>query len=108
MHVVLFYSDTDPDHAEEWHGKITRMLELLSEIDGFIDVHYAKLPDSRDFAIAYFENEESIAQWYHHPEHLEAMKAGRDHIFKDYKIEVCEVVRAYTKETSLFDQIAVA
>lgn len=105
MHVVLFYSQTDHDHSDEWHGNAQRMLELLAEIEGFVDVHYMKMEDSRDFAIAYFEDEEAIGRWYRNAEHVQAMKAGRDRIFKDYRIEVCEVVRAYTKATSLFDSL---
>jgi heme-degrading monooxygenase HmoA len=106
VHVVLFYSETDLDHADEWHGTAARMLDVLAGIEGFVDVHYMKMEDSRDFAIAYFEDEVAIGRWYRNAEHVQAMKAGRDHIFKDYKIEVCEIVRAYTKATSLFDSVA--
>jgi heme-degrading monooxygenase HmoA len=105
VHVFLFYSETDPDHAEEWHDNAVRMLDVLAGIEGFVDVHYMKMEDSRDFAIAYFEDETAISRWYRNAEHVQAMKAGRDYIFKDYKIEVCEIVRAYTKATSLFDSL---
>lgn len=103
MHVVLFYSTTDPDYSDEWMATAGRMMEILGRMDGFIDVHYSKLPDGRDLAIAYFESEQAIAQWANEPEHRQAMRAGRDYIFKDYLIQVCEVTRSYTKATSSFD-----
>jgi heme-degrading monooxygenase HmoA len=105
MHVVMFYSETDPDYFEEWRTNGTRMMEILTKLEGFVDVHYMKMDDGRDFAIAYFDSEEAIGRWYRDAEHVQAMKAGRDHIFKDYKIEVAEIVRAYTKSTSLFDTL---
>lgn len=103
MHVVLFYTKADQSHAEKWFGMTDRMLELLKSHPGFVDVNYVQLPDGRYLAIGYFENAESIRAWYDNPEHVDVMRQGRDEIFSDYTIEVCEIVRSYTKGTSLFD-----
>ena len=40
--------------------------------------------------------------WYDHPEHRAVETIGRRDILEDYTIEVLELVRSYTKESSTF------
>ena len=83
-----------------------RMYQAVSGVPGFIRVEQMSAPDGRDLAIAYFESEEAIRSWYFHPEHRTVQQAARDGIFDDYTMEICEMVRTYTKRTSRYDPAA--
>lgn len=106
MYVALFYAHVNPDfNSAEYATMGMRMYELASQMPGFVALHKAELPDGRELAIAYFETEEHMKAWYNHPEHRKVQIRARESILDDYLIEVCEVKRAYTKETSYFDEL---
>jgi heme-degrading monooxygenase HmoA len=42
-----------------------------------------------------FESLEALRGWREHPDHLVAQRRGKSEFYASYRIEVCEVVRAY-------------
>jgi heme-degrading monooxygenase HmoA len=106
MYVALFYGNVNPEFDRDEYAAIgMRMYELASQMPGFVALHKVDLPDGRELAIAYFETEEQMKAWYNHPEHRQVQIRARESILDDYLIEVCEIKRAYTKETSYFDKL---
>jgi heme-degrading monooxygenase HmoA len=106
VYVALFYGQVNPGVDPDEYAAIgMRMYELAAQMPGFAALHKVDLPDGRELAIAYFETEEQMKAWYDHPEHREIQVRARESLLDDYLIEVCEIKRAYTKETSLFAQL---
>ena len=105
MYVALFYARLNAAHdPDEYAAMGMRMYELASQMPGFVALHKLEVPDGRELAIAYFETEAQMTAWYNHPEHRQVQRAGRERILDEYLIEVCEVQRSYTKESSYFDE----
>jgi heme-degrading monooxygenase HmoA len=106
VYVALFYGQVNPGFDPDEYAAIgKRMYELAAQMPGFVALHKVNLPDGRELAIAYFETEEQMTAWYNHPEHRQVQLRARESILDDYLIEVCEIKRAYSKETSHFDQL---
>jgi len=103
MHVALFWGKVRPDWQNDTYQSIgLRMFEAASSMPGFVALHRLDVPDGRELAIAYFEDEEAMAAWYNHPEHRVVETLGRGEILDDYTIEILEMTRSYTKATSTF------
>ena len=103
MYVALFYGRVNSNHdADEYAMMGQRMAELASKMPGFVALHKVNVPDGRELAIAYFETEAQMQDWYLHPEHRKVQELGRESILDDYLIEICEIKRCYTKATSHF------
>jgi heme-degrading monooxygenase HmoA len=43
--------------------------------------------------IAEFETMEDTLRWRNHPEHLAAQEFGRNQVFSEYRVQVCEQIR---------------
>jgi heme-degrading monooxygenase HmoA len=103
MHVALFWGRVRPDWQNDTYASIgLKMFEAASSMPGFVALHKFDVPDGRELAIAYFEDEESMAAWYNHPEHRVVETLGWREILDDYTIEILEMTRSYTKATSTF------
>ncbi len=78
-----------------------RMYELATSMPGFVSYKDFVAEDGENVAIVEFESLETLAGWRNHPEHLRAQQRGRDAMFSEYHIQVCEPVRdyAFTKAT---------
>lgn len=80
--------------VDEYEAMGARMLELVSEMPGFLGMDYAAT-EGGELLVARFESHEALEAWRNLPEHRKAQEAGRDRFFAHYRIEVCEPVRAY-------------
>lgn len=104
MYVALFWGKVRPEWQDERYAALgLRMFQRVSESPGFVALHRLEVPDGRELAIAYFETKEAMEAWYNHPEHRAVETIGRRDILEDYTIEVLEMVRSYTKESSVFE-----
>src|SRR5207247_5572634 len=96
--VVVFRITLRPDlPTSEYEEAGARMVELVSEMPGFLGMDYAQT-EGGELLIARFESHEALEAWRNHPEHLETQQRGRERFFAAYRIEVCETVRAYELE----------
>jgi heme-degrading monooxygenase HmoA len=73
----------------------TRMEELLRGMAGFVDVNGYASADGDEVGMVRFESLSALRAWRDHPEHRRAQERGRTEFYATYRIEVCEVVRAY-------------
>ncbi len=84
--------------AEGDHGyadAAARMEELARTMPGYLGFESARDEDGFSIAISYWETEEAITNWKQSAEHLEAQHNGRAKWYKDYKVRVSKVERAY-------------
>jgi heme-degrading monooxygenase HmoA len=84
----------DVDQAE-YERTFSRMLELVSQMPGFLGIDGYAGEDGTELAVARFESDEAVKAWKQHPEHLETQERGRRNFFAAHDITVAEVLRHY-------------
>ena len=104
MHVALFWGTVAPEWRarEEYPSIGLMMFQRAQTMEGFAGLHKFDMGDGQELAIAYFETEEAMHNWYRDPEHRVVEQLGRETILSDYKIEILEMTRSYTKASSTF------
>jgi heme-degrading monooxygenase HmoA len=73
-----------------------RMYQLASAMPGFISYKDFTAGDGESVSIVEFESLETLAAWRNHPEHKEVQRFGREQVFAEYRIQVCEPLRSYS------------
>jgi heme-degrading monooxygenase HmoA len=78
------------DYAARLHGDLERM-------DGFISIErFQSLTDpDKLLSLSFWRDETAVAAWRRHDRHRAAQVAGREGIFRDYRLRVAAVVRDY-------------
>ena len=100
MVIVVFKIQHRPDMpVAEYEEAGARMLELVSEMPGFLGMDYAEV-EGGELLVVRFESQEAVEAWHRHPEHVATQQLGRERFFQTYKIEICETVRAYDFEAT--------
>ena len=79
----------------DYESTFQRMVELASQMPGFIDIEGFGAADGAELAVVRFESEETLLAWKNHPEHVATQQRGRDEFFESYHITVAERVREY-------------
>lgn len=70
---------------------------LLESIDGFVSVERFESLSApgKILSLSFFRDEAAVARWRALEEHRAAQRAGREHIFGDYRLRVARVLRDY-------------
>jgi heme-degrading monooxygenase HmoA len=96
-HVVCIFRSVRSDHAddeyEEWSNRMDR---LVVTAPGYIGhTSFRDSATGRGVTISYFSSMADLVAWKQVPEHLEAQALGRSAFYREYEIEVAEIVRHY-------------
>ena len=69
----------------------------LEKIDGFLSVERFESLTEKDkiLSLSFWRDEEAVKTWRTQPEHRLAQKAGREGVFRDYRLRVAHVLRDY-------------
>ena len=100
MVIILFEHRlrADIDQAE-WEETFGRMVDLASQIPGFISIAGYAGSDGGGLAVVKFDSEESLQTWKTDPEHLQVQARGREAFFDSYNMTVATtIVREYGYE----------
>jgi heme-degrading monooxygenase HmoA len=82
-HVVIFTSRrTDGDNG--YGERADRMLELASQMPGFLGVESARGPDGFGITVSYWASEDAIRNWSAHDEHRPTKAHGIKHWYEEY------------------------
>jgi heme-degrading monooxygenase HmoA len=73
-----------------------RMEQLAREQPGFLGVESARNAEGLGITVSYWRDEASIAAWRAHAEHAVAQRLGKEAWYARYRLEVCEVQRAWS------------
>jgi heme-degrading monooxygenase HmoA len=73
-----------------------RMVELARKQPGFLGVESARNAEGLGITVSYWRDAASIAAWRAHAEHAVAQRLGREAWYARYRLEVCEVTRAWS------------
>ena len=100
MIAVIFEVWPHPDHRSEYFDLAAALKPQLERIDGFISVErFESLTEpGKILSISWWRDEEAVAKWRQVEQHRRIQQAGRNAIFKDYRLRVVSVIRDYTKD----------
>ena len=93
MIVTVFRHRLKPEASEEYSALLTRIVELSKTIPGYVSQKRFTADDGERVTIVEFATEEGQQAWATHPEHVEAMKLGRQKFYSQFKVQVCDVRR---------------
>jgi len=89
---VIFTSLRTP--GDQGYGEMAeRMLALAGEQPGYLGVESARGEDGLGITVSYWRDEESIARWKQHAEHLVAQARGKRTWYEAYELRVARVER---------------
>ena len=97
MYAVIFKA-TIKELTQEYKETAERMRVLAREY-GCIDFVSVTEGD-QEIAISYWENTDQITQWKDNPEHQQAQQLGKTKWYQSYQVQVVEVCREYSSESS--------
>jgi len=97
MYAVIFEVEPEPDREREYLDIATRLRSEVEKIEGFISIERFKSlsQDGKILSLSFWKDEKAIERWRQQAAHHAAQVAGRDRIFRDYRIRVAEVSRDY-------------
>ena len=97
MYAVIFEVEPEPDRTQDYLDIAARLRPELEKIDGFVSIErFTSLSqDGKILSLSFWRDEAAIARWREQEQHRAAQSAGREAIFRDYRIRVAAVVRDY-------------
>lgn len=91
---------------EVWptHGRKQTYLDIaaelkpqLEQIDGFISIErfQSLVDETKILSLSFWRDEQAVQAWRTLEHHRQAQKAGREGVFRDYRLRVASVLRDY-------------
>lgn len=112
MIVVLFELQAMPGQNQTYVDLVSKLTPMLDSMEGFISVECFQSTQNPEkiMSVTTWRDEEAVVKWRNVDAHLSAQSAGRDKVFKDYRVRVTSVIRDYglcdrvqAPENALFD-----
>jgi heme-degrading monooxygenase HmoA len=103
MHVVIFEVIPHENRAQRYFDLAADLRPELEKIDGFISVErFESLTNKGKFvSLSFWRDDEAVKRWRTHLDHQSAQQEGKQHVFKDFRIRVAEVIRDYSLKDRL-------
>jgi heme-degrading monooxygenase HmoA len=97
MIAIIFEVEPHPEHKDRYLEIAASLRPVLEDIDGFISVErFQSLTNpGKLLSISFFRDEKALDDWRNVMAHRKAQTAGRNVLFKDYRLKVCSVIRDY-------------
>ena len=93
MYAVIFKAEIL--RFDEEYQRMALQLRKLAESDYGCREFIALSEDGKEIAISYWDSLEQIQAWKKDPLHIEAQKKGREKWYKQYEVQIVEIVREY-------------
>ncbi len=101
MIAVIFEVWPGPDAGQERYLDIAAELRpMLDGRDGFISIErFQSLTDPHKLlSLSFWRDEAAVEAWRREQPHIAAQLAGRNTLFRDYRLRVASVIRDYGME----------
>ena len=94
---VIFEVEPAEGGLKEYLDIAAALKPELEKIKGFISIERFQsiYQPGKVLSLSFWEDETAVQQWRNTALHREAQLDGRDHVFKDYRLRVAQVVRDY-------------
>jgi len=96
MYYAVIFSSLRTPGDSEYAATAARMEELARSMPGFLAVESARNAEGFGITVSYWRDEESIAAWRRHSEHVLAQERGKRDWYAHYDIRIAKVERAYS------------
>jgi heme-degrading monooxygenase HmoA len=97
MIAVIFEVEPVRGRRDDYLRAAAELRPLLASIDGFISVERFQSLTNPDkiLSLSFFRDEAAVKAWRNVEEHRRAQTAGRDGIFRGYRLRIAAVIRDY-------------
>jgi heme-degrading monooxygenase HmoA len=97
MIAVIFEVWPADGRRESYLEHAARLHPELEKIDGFVSVErFQSITDpNKMLSLSFWRDEAAVARWRNQAQHRATQKAGRNGVFRDYRLRVAAVVRDY-------------
>jgi heme-degrading monooxygenase HmoA len=97
MIAVIFEAQPGDGQQEAYLSTAAALRPELEKIDGFISIErFQSLADpGKLLSLSWWRDEAAVAHWRRFEQHRAAQRAGRERIFRDYRLRVAQVLRDY-------------
>jgi heme-degrading monooxygenase HmoA len=97
MIAVIFEVWPADGRRESYLDHAAHLRPELEKVDGFLSVErFQSIADpGKMLSLSFWRDEAAVARWRNHAQHRATQKAGRDGVFRDYRLRVAAVVRDY-------------
>ena len=97
-YAVIFTSVRTEGDDTGYAEMAERMMTLAQSQPGFCAVESAREENGAGITVSYWRDMESIRNWKQNAQHLVAQQLGREKWYQSFRLEICEIVRAYDFE----------
>jgi len=97
MIAVIFEVIPAPGRKQEYLDLAAALRPDLEKLDGFVSIErFASLTnEGKVLSLSYWRDEEAVRNWRRFDGHRLAQARGREGVFADYRLRVCQVLRDY-------------
>jgi heme-degrading monooxygenase HmoA len=97
MIAVIFEVWIAPERQQDYLSIAARLKPELERMDGFISIErFQSLAEGgKLLSLSFWRDEDSVKAWRNHADHRKAQAAGRESIFRDYRLRIVSVLRDY-------------
>jgi heme-degrading monooxygenase HmoA len=97
MIAVIFEVEPDPAQRQAYLDIAAQLKTQLESIDGFVSIErFESLSrPGRILSLSFWRDEEAVKRWRSLDAHRAAQAAGREGMFRDYRLRVAAVMRDY-------------
>jgi len=97
MIAVIFEAITDEGQKQAYLDAAAKLRPLLAGNDGFISIErFESLTQpGKILSLSFWRDEAAVKAWRNVEHHRQAQKAGREGVFRDYRLRVASVLRDY-------------
>jgi heme-degrading monooxygenase HmoA len=97
MIAVIFEVWPGEDRSQTYLDIAASLKPELEKIDGFLSIErfQSLVDDSKILSLSFWRDEAAVKAWRTLEHHREAQKAGREGVFREYRLRVASVVRDY-------------
>jgi heme-degrading monooxygenase HmoA len=95
-YAVIFTSLRTNQDSEGYSLMSDKMMELVKQQPGFIDVESSRDSNGFGITISYWESLEAIQKWKENMQHQTAQHKGKETWYNSYHVRICKVEREYS------------
>ncbi len=100
MIAVIFEVEPHKQYKQDYLDIALNLRSELERIEGFISIErfQSLTDDTKILSLSFFEDEEAVKEWRNLHSHRQAQKAGRNTLFRNYRLRITNVIRDYGME----------
>jgi len=97
MIAVIFEVTPKRRHSDDYFSHAASLKPVLETMDGFISVErFESVTQPGKFvSLSFWRDEDAVKAWRNTMPHRATQRAGREHVFADYRLRVAAVIRDY-------------